>query len=197
MPCVVITTQPRCSNHYSQDVTRRHDEEELLQAAVDLALDEGLGALTFGRLAKRIGIADRTLVYYFTNKQTLLEAVLGVLAGRLMEQLSAAFGELRRPPKELLRMAYPVLTRDEANRIFALWFEFVGQAAVHHEPERSLASVMLEAWIDWLTERIDARTRARARQDAIAMIATIDGALLMHHLGHVEAARSAVAAAAK
>lgn len=178
-------------------MARRHDEDELLQAAVDAALDRGLGELTFGRLAKRIGIADRTLVYYFTNKHTLIEAVLGVLAGRLLEQLTVAFGHDRRPPKQLLRMAYPLLTEGEADRIFALWFEFAGQAAVHQEPQRSFAHLMLGTWIDWLAERIEARTRAAARTDAIAMIATLDGALLMHHLGHPEAARSAIARATR
>jgi AcrR family transcriptional regulator len=178
-------------------VVRRHDEDELLHAAVEAALESGLSELTFGRLAKRVGIADRTLVYYFTNKHTLIEAVLGVLAGKLIEQLTAAFGEQRRAPKELLRMAYPLLTSGEADRIFALWFEFAGQAAVHQEPQRSLAGPMLDLWIDWLAARIDARTRARARTEAIAMIATLDGALLMHHLGHTEAAKSAIASATK
>lgn len=178
-------------------MTRRHSEDELLQAAVEAALESGLGELTFGRLAKRIGIADRTLVYYFANKHTLIEAVLGVLAGKLLEQLEAAFGEQRRAPKDLLKMAYPILTRGEADRIFALWFEFAGQAAVHHEPQRSLASSLLEMWIDWLAQRIDASTRARARTEAIAMLATLDGALLMHHLGHSTAAKSAIASAVR
>lgn len=194
---VAITTHHKCSNSYSQGMVRRHDENELLQAAVDAALEAGLGELTFGRLAKRIGIADRTLVYYFTNKHTLLEAVLGVLAGKMIEQLAAAFGEQRRAPKELLKMAYPVLTGGDADRIFALWFEFAGQAAARQEPQRSLAGSMLELWIEWLAERIDARTRSKARIEAIALLATLDGALLLHHLGHTEAAKSAIASATK
>lgn len=184
-------------SNYSHAVVRRHDEDELLKAAVEAALDGGLGELTFGRLAKRIGIADRTLVYYFPTKHDLVEAVLGVLVDRLIERLAAAFGEQRRAPKELLRTAYPILTEGEADRIFAIWFEFAGQAAVYQEPQRSLAGSMLATWIDWLAERVDARNRAHARTDAIALIATLDGALLMHHLGHVDAARSAIASATR
>lgn len=176
---------------------RRHDEDQLLQAAVEAALEGGLGELTFGRLAKRIGIADRTLVYYFATKHALLEAVLGVLAAKLLEQLATAFGERRRPPKQLLKMAYPLLTDGEADRIFALWFELAGQAAANQEPQRSLAALMLEIWIDWLAERIEARTRAQARTEAIALLATLDGALLLHHLGHPEAAKSAIASATR
>jgi AcrR family transcriptional regulator len=171
---------------------RRHDEHELLAAAVDAALDDGLTALTFGRLARRVGIADRTLVYYFTDKPTLVARVLEVLAGRLFEQLGAAFGDARQPPSALLRAAYPVVTAGEANRIFALWLEFVGQAAVGVEPQRSMAGPLLDAWVDWLADRIEAPTRARARADAIEMIAVLDGALLLHHLGRPELAAAAI-----
>lgn len=176
-------------------MARRHDEDELLAAAVEAALEGGLGELTFGRLARRIGIADRTLVYYFTNKHTLLEAVLGELARKLVEQLTLAFGERRRPPGELLAMAYPLLVEGEAERTFALWFELAGQAAVHREPHRTLAAAMVELWIAWLADRIEAPTPADTRTEAIALLATLDGALLLHHLGHPEAARTAIARA--
>lgn len=92
-------------------------------------------------------------------------------------------------------MAYPLLIDGAASRIFAIWFEFAGPAAVHQEPQRTVAGSMPEAWIDWLAERIDARPPARARTEANAMIATLDGALLMHHLGHTAAAISAIATA--
>lgn len=178
-------------------MARKHDEDELLRSAVDAALDGGLGELTFGRLAARIGIADRTLVYYFADKPTLIQAVLGELAGRLFAELAAAFGDERRRPAELLTMAYPVLTTGEADRIFAVWFEFAGQAAVGHEPQRTAAGAMLDAWIEWLVDRIDVRPRSRARSEAAALIATLDGALLMHHIGRPADAAAAIARAAR
>ncbi|MDY7105901.1 MAG: TetR/AcrR family transcriptional regulator [Actinomycetota bacterium] len=178
-------------------MARRHDEDELLAAAVDAALEGGLGELTFGRLAKRIGIADRTLVYYFPTKADLLEAVLGVLAGRLIAQLEAAFGEGRRPPAELLGAAFPLLTTPEADRVFALWFELAGQAAAGLEPQRTLASAMLDGWIAWLADRVEPPDDGDPRPSAIALLANLDGALLLHHLGHPEAARTAVAAIAR
>lgn len=52
-------------------------------------------------------------------------------------------------------------------------------------------------WIDWLSDRIDARTRAQRRTEAIALLATLDGALLLHHLGHAEAGRVAIDAATR
>jgi AcrR family transcriptional regulator len=201
--CVATTTNRTCSRCYSQaritlvTVGTRHDEAELLAAAVDAVLDGGLGELTFGRLGKRIGVADRTLVYYFTNKQQLLESVLGVLAGKLLEQLGEAFGDERRSRRDLLKTAYPLLTVGEADRVFALWFEFAGQATSGQEPQRSLAGVMIEMWIDWLTDRIDARTRQQRRAEAVTVLAILDGALLLHHLGHTEAGQLAIDVATK
>lgn len=170
---------------------RRHDRDELLARAVEAALDGGIGELTFGKLGRRLGVADRTLVYYFVDKPTLIEAVLGVLAGRLLERLDAAFGPQRRPADELLQTAAPLLMGPAADPIFALWFELAGQAAVGHEPQRTLAHLMIAGWLDWLAERIEAEPDRRPLE-AATLLARLDGALLLHHLGHPEAARRAV-----
>lgn len=160
-------------------------------------MDAGLGELTFGRLARRTGVADRTLVYYFTNKATLQERVLGVLAEELLQRLGAAFGEQRRRPDELLRVAYPLLTTQDSDRVFAIWFEFAGQAATGAEPQRTLAARFMQTWIDWTVDRVEAPSPLQARREALALLATLDGALLMHHLGQAEAGRLAVEAASQ
>ena len=172
----------------------RHDEVELLAAAVDAALDGGLSELTFGRLAKRIGIADRTLVYYFESKHVLLERVLVELGARLIGELESAFGSERRDPVDLLRAAAPLLIGPEPDRVFAVWFELAGHAAAGHEPQRTLAKTMIDGWIGWLADRIDLRTAPQRRRAAVALLAQLDGVLLLHHLGHTDAARDALAA---
>lgn len=173
-------------------VGTRHDEAALLAEAVEAALDGGLAELTFGRLAKRLGIADRTIVYYFENKTVLYERVLGVLAERLLAQLEAAFGTEPRPASELLAAAYPVLTTADADRIFALWFELAGDAAAGHEPQRTLARMMVTGWIDWLADRVEAPDADTARREAVVALVRLDGALLLHHLGHPDEAATAI-----
>lgn len=39
----------------------------ILAAGVTLILDDGLAALTFGRIAKHLGLPDRTVVHYFPH----------------------------------------------------------------------------------------------------------------------------------
>ena len=171
---------------------RRHDRDSLLAGAVAAALDDGLGELSFGRLGKRLGVADRTIVYYFPTKQALLEAVVADLSQRLFAQVAVAFGDGTRPAASLVRRAWPVLVAPEAHRTFAVFFEFAGQAAVGHEPQRPLALAAMHGWIDWVAERVEAPTPARARAEAAWVVATLDGALLLHHLGLEAEAQAAV-----
>ena len=49
----------------------KHTKEEILEGALAAAFDDGLSQLTFGRLAKRLGINDRVVVYYFPSKDDL------------------------------------------------------------------------------------------------------------------------------
>nr|NIR60097.1 helix-turn-helix transcriptional regulator [Gammaproteobacteria bacterium] len=57
-------------------IGHKHDKQEILEGALAAALEEGLSRLSFGRLAKRLGIHDRIVVYYFPTKHELVSAVL-------------------------------------------------------------------------------------------------------------------------
>ena len=67
----------------------RHTKEEILSGAVDAAFADGLSQLTYGRVAKRLGINDRTVVYYFPSKDDILlsfvEDELQTLTDRMKE----------------------------------------------------------------------------------------------------------------
>ena len=43
----------------------RHTKEEILEGALSVAFDHGLSRLTYGRVARHLGISDRVVVYYF------------------------------------------------------------------------------------------------------------------------------------
>ena len=65
-----------------------HKREDMLEAAVALARAEGLGALSFGRIARIVGTNDRTVVYYFPSKSDLMGAVLDDLGRELQDLLA-------------------------------------------------------------------------------------------------------------
>ena len=168
----------------------RHTKQEILDGALAAALDDGLSQLTFGRVAKRLGINDRTVVYYFPTKDDLITEVVMSMGLQLQETLGAAFATPAANHLELARMAWPVLARDETDQIFALFFEANGLAATGRVPFATLVPQLIEAWIDWVMLFLAGSARER-RAEAEAAIAVIDGLILLRLLAGPAAARRA------
>lgn len=158
--------------------------------ATEAALEDGLSQLTFGRLAKRLGISDRIVVYYFPTKSDLIGEVILAMGLRLQGVLAPAFSSPAANHTELIRVAWPLLATREHDPVFALFFEANGLAAVGREPYVSLVPDLVTAWIDWLADLIDA-TDARAQAEAA--IAVVDGLLLLRQLEGPGAADRAAA----
>ncbi|MFK7916988.1 MAG: TetR/AcrR family transcriptional regulator [Ilumatobacter sp.] len=159
----------------------RHTKQELLDGALAVAFANGLSQLTFGRVAKHIGINDRTVVYYFPTKHDLITEVLLAMGLRLQETLAAAFVEPARDHIELLQRAWPVVATTDADPVFALFFEANGLAASGLEPFSSVLADLVNAWIDWAELFIDDSAPDR-RVEAETAIAVLDGLLLLRQL---------------
>ena len=165
----------------------KHTKEEILAGALATAFDIGLSQLTYGRVAKRLGINDRTVVYYFPTKDELISDVLISMGIQLQQTLAPAFASPRADHIELLRAAWPLLARPEADPIFALFFEANGLAATGREPFSTVVPQLVEIWIAWAAEFIHGTPKQR-RTEAETAIAVIDGLLLLRQLGGAAAA---------
>ena len=168
----------------------KHSKEQILEGALATALDDGLSQLTFGRLAKRLGIRDRIIVYYFPSKDDLIREVLGSMGLELQQTLASAFRSRARDHVELVRAAWPVLARPGVDPVFALFFEANGLAAAGREPYRSVVPALVSAWIEWASQFLDG-TAAQRRAEAETAIALIDGLLLLRLLAGPAAANRA------
>ena len=170
----------------------KHTREDILAGALEAAVDDGLSQLTFGRLAKRLGIDDRIVVYYFPTKHDLLTAVLLALGGRLQDTLAGALTAPAADHLELARAAWPVLARSDADPTFGLFFEAIGLAAVGRAPYTALGAPLFEAWASWL-EGFLSGPAAERRDDALAAMALLDGLLLLRQISGPAAADRAAA----
>jgi len=164
----------------------RHDKRDLLDGALIVARRDGLSALTFGAVARELQIADRTVVYYFPNKTALISAVLEEVSRRLADRLdSADVGN-----GSLVDSLWPVLVHPKAEPTLRLFFETAGLAAAGREPFADAASSLTSYWIDWVAARLSGSASARQRE-AEAIVATLDGLLLLRILVGPEAAERA------
>lgn len=165
----------------------KHTKKQILDGALAAALDDGLSRLTFGRVAKRIGVNDRIVVYYFPTKDDLVAEVLMSMGLQLQATLAPAFTAPAADHLGLVRTAWPVLARPEADGVFGLFFEANGLAATGREPYRTVVPSLVEAWIDWAATFVEGPAKQR-RVEAETAIAMIDGLLLLRQLAGSAAA---------
>ena len=171
----------------------KYNETEILDAAVQAALEDGLSRLTFGRLAKRLGIADRSIVYYFPTKADLLTQTIARIGGQLKDLLEDGFGAEPLSETELLKRAWPTLTGPHADEVFAIFFELVGLGAARIDPFEAMSRAVMSDWLEWVIPRIDAPDAKAARSAALSLLATLDGLLLIRHTLGEQAAEDAAA----
>ena len=165
----------------------KHTKDEILAGALATAFADGLSQLTFGRIAKRLGISDRIVVYYFPSKNDLVGEVLAAIGTELQATLAPAFASPLADHRELVRTVWPVLASADADPVFALFFEAMGLAATGREPYRSIVPQLVDAWIEWAAQHISGAA-AHRRGEAEAAVAVLDGLLLLRQLAGADAA---------
>jgi AcrR family transcriptional regulator len=171
----------------------KYTREQILEGALELALTEGIGSLTFGRLAKRMGASDRVVVYYFPSKATLVADVLVEIGNRLQIVLARAFTGPAAGHQQMAKAAYSVLANEDSDAIFAVYFEACGLAAAGVQPFRDLAAALVDGWAGWLSGFFHGNPKQR-RAEAEATLALVDGLLLMRQLAGPQAADRAAKA---
>lgn len=154
----------------------------------------GLSKLTYRRVADRLGIPDRTVVYYFPTKSDLLLAVLAALGERMRRLLDSTATSTPLPADALLAEAWRALGTEQADEPLRVFFQVVGFASAGIEPYPQLAAAVVAEWTEWLEQRIDEADPTRRRAQALASLAQLDGLLLLRRLGGAGAAHEAAGA---
>lgn len=168
----------------------RHDKGEVLAGALAEAFDQGLSRLTYGRVARRLGISDRVVVYYFPTKDDLVGEVLFSMGAQLQDALGPVLATSADDHLALARSAWPALAQPEADPVFGLFFEANGLAASGREPYATLVPQLVEGWVSWAAAFLTGAP-ARRRAEAEAAIALLDGLLLLRQLAGPAAAERA------
>ncbi|EGX56223.1 hypothetical protein SZN_28998 [Streptomyces zinciresistens K42] len=155
---------------------------ELLEAAYEYALLNGLTDLSLRPLAEAIGSSTRVLMFLFGNKDGLVRALLERARA---EELTLLAG-LRRPERPVglataARGVWAWLAADEHRPVLRLWAETYARSLVDPDgPWAGFARSTVEDWLDVLAA-CQPQTERDAEEAAVRRtltLAVLRGALL-------------------
>jgi AcrR family transcriptional regulator len=125
------------------DPARRDD---LLNGAVEYAIEHGLSDLTLRPLADALGVMPNTLVYHFGSKEELLSAILNGVRDRLRDvYLKAQAGD--RTHQQAIADIWAWSSDEQHTEFFRSFFEAYGLAL--RQPQR-FGEFLERVVADWL-----------------------------------------------
>jgi len=171
--------------------------DRLLGGLAAHVLAHGLAAASLRPLARSAGTSDRMLIYHFGSKGRLLDALLLRLAHDLERALTLALPTGRARSCQALVAEVLALLRSAPLRPYMrVWLEIAAAAAQGQRAQRATGRRILGLFLPWIAARLPARVRARQRT-AAALLAVIEGAILLDAVGMSDAADMAVAETAR
>lgn len=159
---------------------RDEQREAVIERLAEHLLEHGLARTSLRQLAAAAGVSDRMLLYYFTDKAEVLDAVMARVAGELSVRLAQAIPDgAPLPPAELIRRAAAFTTGPEMRRFMRLWVEVVAAAARGEAPFPAFVAQVMAGFRHWVDARLDLPQGADREGTAAAIIAVIDGLALV------------------
>ncbi len=83
--------------------------ERVLEAAIALADEGGIGSLTMRKLAQELGVEAMTLYYYVAKKDDILNGIVDIVTGEI--ELASPGGDWKSELRRMAISAYEVLVR--------------------------------------------------------------------------------------
>lgn len=149
--------------------------EEIVRAVATHLVREGFANSGIRALATSAGLSDRMLMYYFETKDQLITDALRLLAARMTASLELLLPRRPTPPEQIVEALMGSAGGAEQQAVLRLWFEIVGLAMRGQEPYRTAVREILDGWTAW----IEARLRPAQRARAPALLAEIEGRLMV------------------
>ena len=144
----------------------QHRRPELLDAAAEYVLDNGLAELSLRRLAEALGVTHATLLRHFVSKDELVLEVAEHIRADFQARLA---GEMDLQPEysvaDLARALWSRLCEPREQRQFRLLFELFGSRSLG---DKRLTESMIHGWVESIADRIQA-SGSWGRQDSQAL----------------------------
>lgn len=158
-------------------------KSDLIQRLADHVLAHGMAAASLRPLAAAVGTSDRMLLYYFPDKAALIADVLGEIAGRMTTMLNANGAPGPLPAAALLARLMPLLFDETVSPFMQLWLEIAAQAARGDATCQRVGGDIARGFVAWLADQIEGSEMAAKTSEAVRLLMTIEGAVLLNSLG--------------
>lgn len=161
-------------------------KEKLIQEAITMAKTYGMEAVTFQRLAEKVGIKKPSIVYHFPSKVALVEAMLAAYTAALFSQLEKTAPADSSAKEALLRYidCYAQLNEE----IHSICFGGVLSGVYEDLPTDTQQAVtdFMASHIQWLSAAIKSgqqsgefRLDRKPTEMATLFLSTLQGGLLI------------------
>lgn len=155
---------------------RRHD---LTERMADFVLAHGLGAASLRPLAAAVGVSDRMLLYYFTDKSTAIAASLDTLGRRLSQTLASRTTRKPLPMGRLRTKLVRLVQEDALWPYMCLWLDLAALAARGDADCRATGQTFTRTLSSWIEAQLETHDPA----DAARLLVQIKGAVVGKALG--------------
>jgi len=155
-------------------VTRRaNTRAEILEASVDLFGSRGFGATSLDDVARVVGVAKQTVLYWFASKDELLDAVLAQTALELAAVIEAAVRAAPEEPLAKIEAVVKAVFRPAVRRpaLLGLVREVSRLSPTHAERLTLQVQPFVRRAIDYLGEEMDAGRLRRADPGLVIALA--------------------------
>ena len=125
-----------------------------LEAISAFLLSEGLDQTGIRTLGKAAGISDRMLIYYFGNKDQLIEDVLAHVSEQTALGLQMLAGSEKQESHALLKLLEEAMNIPDFRNAMLLFLEVAARGARGIEPFRTSAKSTVAFWHSWLSEHL-------------------------------------------
>ena len=161
--------------------------ERLVQAAQQVIWREGVERTSIADVARAAGVPSGNVYYHFKTKDDLVEAAMAARV-REREEFLAHISRRRTPQAQLKAFARELM-HDEDGSLTALYGCPFGSLASElgkrdDALSRQAGDLLLAPFIDWAEERFAAMGQRDARELAITLFATYQGAALLSNAFH-------------
>lgn len=156
---------------------------QLIDQLADHVLAEGLLHASLRPLAKAVGTSDRMLLYYFKDKNDLIEAVLDRITQRITLVLDQSTAPEPLPLDQLALLLVQSMKSDLFWPYLRLWLEVAALSAGGDPLYQAVGERIGRGFVDWGASQLKVETEADRARDAAKLLVQVEGSVLLRSLG--------------